>query len=157
MRILMVNKYHYLRGGAERIHFMIDDLLTKAGHEIAHLSMHHPLNTPTIWSGYFLEEVSYERSSWHVSSWKAARRLFGGAGVAKAVERIVSDTSPDVAILGNVYHQLGQSTLMETLAGLEIPMVQMLHDYKIVCPAYLLMRNGKPCVNAGVKVHHWPA
>ena len=145
MRILMVNKFHYRRGGAEHVHFMTERLLTGAGHEIAHLSMHHHRNQESIWEGYFLDEVSYDAAPWDLRSWKAARRLFGGADVAAAVNKIVVDTSPDVAILGNVYHQLGQSTLMDELARLGIPMVHMLHDYKIVCPSYHLLRDGKPC------------
>ena len=141
----MVNKFHYPRGGAERIHFLVGNLMADAGHEVAHLSMRHPHNEPSIWSEYFLEEVDYHAAPWQGGAWKAARRLFGGADVANAVRQIVADTSPDVAVLGNIYHQLGQSTLMEELRRAGIPMVQMLHDFKIVCPSYLLLRNGRPC------------
>ena len=155
MRILMVNKFHYLRGGAERVHFMVGGLLSDAGHEIAHLSMHHPHNHQTIWGRYFLDEVSYDSAPWRPKSWQAARRLFGGPEVARAVGKIVADTSPDVAILGNVYHQLGPSTLMDELARLGVPMVQMLHDYKIACRSYHLLRNRKPCeLCAHQRFHH---
>ena len=145
MRILMVNKFHYPRGGAEISHFLVANLMADAGHEIAHLSMRHPLNEPSLWSEYFLEEVSYEAAPWQSKAWKAVRRMFGGADVANAVRRIVADTSPDVAVLGNIYHQLGPATLMEELRRADIPMVQILHDFKIVCPSYLLLRNGRSC------------
>ena len=145
MRILMANKFHYLRGGAERIHLLIDRLMTQAGHDTAHLCMRHPQNIPSIWDPHFLSEVHYDSPRSPTHAWKAARRLFGGREVAEAVEKIVADTAPDVAVLGNVYHQLGQSTLMATLARLGVPMVHMLHDFKIVCPSYLLLRNAKPC------------
>lgn len=89
MRILMVNKFHYRRGGAEHVHFMAERLLTGAGHEIAHLSMHHHCNQESIWEGYFLDEVSYDAAPWNPRSWKAARRLFGGAEVAAAVNKLL--------------------------------------------------------------------
>ena len=47
MRILLANKYYYLRSGTERYMFNATRLLEKQGHEIIPFAMHHPRNRPT--------------------------------------------------------------------------------------------------------------
>ena len=39
MKILLVNKYHYVKGGSETYYFGLADLLTKLGHEVIYFSM----------------------------------------------------------------------------------------------------------------------
>jgi glycosyltransferase involved in cell wall biosynthesis len=46
--------------------------------------------------------------------------------------------------LHNIYHQLSPSVL-RPLAEQGVPAVMTLHDYKLVCPSYLLLSQGKLC------------
>lgn len=39
MRILLVNKFHYLKGGSEKYYFELANLLKEKGHQIAFFSM----------------------------------------------------------------------------------------------------------------------
>ena len=39
MRILLVNKFHYLKGGSEKYYFELGELLKEHGHEVAYFSM----------------------------------------------------------------------------------------------------------------------
>ena len=41
MKILLVNKYHYVKGGSETYYFGLADLLTKLGHEVIYFSTNH--------------------------------------------------------------------------------------------------------------------
>jgi glycosyltransferase involved in cell wall biosynthesis len=144
MRVLHINKYFFLKGGAEKAYFTFDELLRAAGHETIHLAMAEPRNRPSPWSDYFVSEVRHDRPAWHPDSWKAALRTLG-AGVAGNVRRIARDARPDVALIHNAYHQLGQPALMGTLADLGVPTVHVLHDYKPICGTHDLLRNGQPC------------
>ena len=47
MKILMVNKFHYLKGGSEKYYFELAKLLRKKGHEIAFFSMQNEKNIKT--------------------------------------------------------------------------------------------------------------
>jgi glycosyltransferase involved in cell wall biosynthesis len=144
MRVLHVNKYFYLQGGAEKAFFQFDELLRGAGHETIHFAMAEPRNRPSPWSGYFVPEVRHDRSAWDPESWKAALRTLG-AGVSAPLRRIVRDAQPEVAVIHNAYHQLGQPALMGTLAELGVPTVHVLHDYKPICGTHDLLRDGRPC------------
>ena len=46
MKILLVNKYHYVKGGSETYYFGLADLLTKLGHEVIYFSMADINNKP---------------------------------------------------------------------------------------------------------------
>ena len=35
MRILLVNKFHYLKGGSEKYYFELGELLKEHGHEVS--------------------------------------------------------------------------------------------------------------------------
>ena len=39
MKILLVNKFHYLNGGSEKYYFELGKLLKKYGNEVAYFSM----------------------------------------------------------------------------------------------------------------------
>ena len=54
MRILLVNKYFYRKGGAETYFFALAEGLKELGHEVAFFSMKHPNNEPSRWSKFFV-------------------------------------------------------------------------------------------------------
>ena len=47
MKILLVNKYFYRKGGAETYFFALAEGLKSLGHEVAFFSMQHPNNEPS--------------------------------------------------------------------------------------------------------------
>lgn len=59
MRILLVNKYFYRKGGAETYFFALAEGLKALGHEVAFFSMKHPNNEPSRWNTYFVSEKDY--------------------------------------------------------------------------------------------------
>ncbi len=61
MKILLINKFHYLEGGAERSYFDTADILKSHGHDLAFFSMKHPKNKPSRWSKYFVSNVDYNK------------------------------------------------------------------------------------------------
>src|SRR6476660_8709940 len=59
MRVLLVNAFHYLRGGVERTYFDEARWLTAAGHEVAHLSTHDARNLPSPTAHLFAPGADY--------------------------------------------------------------------------------------------------
>jgi glycosyltransferase involved in cell wall biosynthesis len=143
MKILLINKYHYLRGGAERAYFDTAQILREAGHEVAFFSMQHPKNEPTPWGEYFVEGVEYGDE--HYGWWQKLKivcKIVWNFEAQKRLEQLIRAFQPDVAHVHNIYHQLSPS-LLWTLKKHKIPTVMTLHDYKLVCPNYNLFAQGK--------------
>ena len=58
MRVLMINKFYYLRGGTERYVFDMTGVLERHGHEVIPFAMRHAENRDSLYSPYFVEEIS---------------------------------------------------------------------------------------------------
>src|SRR3990167_10046127 len=61
MKVLLINKFNYLKGGAERVFFDTADLLRSEGHDVAVFSMHHPKNIYSEYSNYFVSFMESEQ------------------------------------------------------------------------------------------------
>jgi len=144
LRILQINKYYYVRGGAERYLFTISRLLEEAGHEVIPFSMRHERNEPTEYDRFFLPEVDYRRERPLAQRLREGARVIWNDEAFRRLSELIAETRPDVAHLHNIAHQLSGS-VVAALAWAGVPAVQSLHDYKMVCPAYRRFRDGKPC------------
>jgi len=144
MRVLGVNKFAYRRGGAEAVFLETGSMLRERGHEWAYFSMRHPDNPGDPAPAYLVSEVEYnpDKFRWNqvwtalqtVYSWKARR----------AFRRALLDFRPDVVHFHNVYHHLTPS-ILSLCHAYGVPSVMTLHDYKVVCPSYMLLSGGRPC------------
>ena len=63
MRILFVNKFHYLKGGSEKYYFELAELMKEKGHEVAFFSMNNDKNISTGCKEYFVEEIDLNTGS----------------------------------------------------------------------------------------------
>jgi len=63
MTILQINKFYYLKGGAERYLFELSDWLEASGVRVIPFAMAHPDNEPSVFSSYFPSHVSTEKVS----------------------------------------------------------------------------------------------
>lgn len=144
MRVLAVNKFYYAAGGAETVFLKTNALLEDAGHEIVPFATSDRRNDPTPWSAYFAPARNYDAPSL-VSRTRAGFAAIYSVAARRAARRLISELQPDIAHLHNIYHQLSLSVIDELKAA-RIPTVMTIHDYKPVCPAYLLLTGaGERC------------
>src|SRR3989338_2455590 len=140
MKIANVNKFYYLRGGAERYFFSLIDLLTAHGHEVIPFSMQHPQNLSTPYDRYFPSYVEFgQKQKFKIqnSKFKILSRMFWSFDVARKFDQLLTDTKPDLIHIHNIYHQLSPS-LLPVAKRHGIPVVMTVHDYKLIWPDYLL-------------------
>ena len=134
MKILMVNKYYFVKGGSERYLFDLKELLENNGHEIIPFAMNDENNFHSEYSQYFVDHVDYEAPfGW--KKLKEAGRLIYSFHARKQIEALIEAAKPDVAHLHMIDHQISPS-ILHSLRKYGIPVVQSVHQYKIVCPNY---------------------
>jgi len=144
MRVIQVNKFHYVKGGAERYYLDLSDALRRRGVAVRHLAMEHPRNRPAQDGDAFVGEVDYRGSLNPLQKIRHGLRSIHNREAARQAMATARGERPVVAHLHNIYHQLSPSVVL-AFARAGVPMVQTLHDYKLVCPAYLLMTGGEIC------------
>ncbi len=133
MKIIEVNKFFYMRRGAERHFLDLISLLEKNGHEVAIFSMQHPENNASKWEKYFVSHVGYNDDD--STLWERMRgigRLWSFEARRK-FKLLLTDFKPDVVHVHNAYHQLSLS-FFPLIRRAGIPLVMTVHDYAMISP-----------------------
>ena len=142
MKVLIVSKFYYYRGGDCTAVFSTEKILRSKGHETAIFSVKHPQNEPSAWERYFPKMVSF--SSGLRGKISAMTHLFHSREVSRKFKKILSDFKPDVVHLHNIHSYI--SPLVAKIAHKRgIRVVWTMHDYKLICPAYICLRENKLC------------
>lgn len=147
MRILLVNKYFYRKGGAETYFFALAEGLRALGHDVAFFSMQHPNNEPSYWSKYFVSEKDYVGDISAFKKVQEASTLIYSFEARRKFEALLEEFKPDVIHMNNVHRQLTLSILdAPYLKKHHVPVVYTAHDYILVCPAYTMVNgHGEVC------------
>ncbi len=143
MRVLLVNKFYYPRGGDCIYTIELEKLLISKGNDVALFSMHHPSNQISKFDRYFPSHIDFNRRSLR-GLISLLVRPFGALEVREKFTRLLNDFKPDIVHLNNIHSQLSPVIAL-ICHNRGIPVVWTLHDYKLICPAYLFLSNGKPC------------
>ncbi len=149
MKILMVDKYYFIKGGAERYCFELSLLLEKNGHEVIPFSMKHADNFTTSYEKFFVENIEYNLNSNLAkikNSLKITSRMIYSIHAKNMLERLIRSVKPDIAHLHMIDHQISPS-ILHVLKKHNIPVIQTVHQYKLACPNYRLynMKRKKIC------------
>lgn len=142
MRVLIVNKFYYPRGGDCVAAMNLERLLKDAGHDVAVFAMQYSENVETQWNGYYASSVDF--TSGIVGKIKAAWRLLGLGDIKRSFSKILDDFKPEIVHLHNIHSYISPAVArLAKQRGCHV--VWTMHDYKLVCPSYLCYYNGKPC------------
>ena len=155
MRVLMLNAFHWLKGGVERTVFDETAWLERAGHEVAHFAIRDPRNLPSPFADHFAPPADYSETT---PAWRQLAQLpraIWSAPAERALEGLLRAWRPDVAHV----HAPSRYLTPSVIAGLErarVPVVMTLHDFKPWCTNRVLFARGEMCVRCkGGK--HWHA
>lgn len=147
MKILNINGYNYPRGGADRCFLELSSLLEAHGHEIIPFSMYHPKNLASPYEDFFVTYIDYPtelgKSGIHPKLTVGERILFSREAQNK-LEKLVEVTQPDLVHIHNFIHEMSTS-ILPVLKKAGLPVLQTLHDYKIVCPNTSFISHDEIC------------
>jgi glycosyltransferase involved in cell wall biosynthesis len=142
MRVLNINKFYYMRGGVERYYFSLTTLLEKHGHDVIPFSMKDERNFPSSFEKYFVSNL--ELGNPGLKMIKHVTRPIWSREAQQKLEALLDEYKPDIAHVHMLYHHLSPSVL-PVLKKRGIPVVMTLHDYKLICPNYLLYTENEVC------------
>jgi glycosyltransferase involved in cell wall biosynthesis len=143
MKVLVANNYYYLRGGCERVMFNDIQAMSAHGVDIVPFAAADPDNVSTPYSKYFVPGADI-RATDPAGRIGAAIDAIHCGRTAQAFAKMLDEQKPDLIHCHNIYGRLSTS-ILATARKYGIPVVLTVHDYKVVCPAYVALKNGKPC------------
>ena len=147
MKVLLVNKFHYRKGGAETYYLTVGAELEKMGHEVAYFSMKHPDNLPCKWDKYFVTQREYNDVKNPIKAVRDGLALVYSNEAKRKFQALCDEFKPDVVHLNNVHRQITLSILdAPYLKDGKVSVFYTAHDYVTVCPGYLMLDGeGRVC------------
>ncbi|MGH9573832.1 MAG: glycosyltransferase family 4 protein [Candidatus Acidiferrales bacterium] len=140
MKILLVHNSYQQPGGEDVVFRAEHDLLAEAGHGVS----------------------VYVRSNHEISSYNSlqkaslAPRTVWAWDTLKEMRQLIAGERPDVVHFHNTFPLVSPSAYFACReAG--VPVVQTLHNPRLLCPAATLHRNGAFCQDCTVTKTFWPA
>lgn len=140
MRILLVNKFHFIKGGAETYYFTLAEALKKAGHEVIFFSMEHKNNFPCEQGKYFVSNKEYNKKTSIFKNIKAFSTLIYSKESYDKMVSLLDFYKPDLAILNNIHRQITTS-IIDALVKHNVKIYWVVHDLILLCPNYQMLDN----------------
>lgn len=144
MKILMVNKFFYIKGGSETYYFALKRLLEKMGHEVIDFSMTDEKNFDSPYKKYYVKSIDYNNNSNFFEKMRSGINVIYSFEARRKFEILVKKTKPDLIHLHLFQHQLSPS-ILDIAKKYDIPTVYTAHDLKMICLNYKMMHHGKIC------------
>lgn len=142
MRVLLANKYWYLKGGAERVVFETKKLLEANGDAVSAFAMRDPKNEASPWERFFVSPVITDGKASFAESLRTMGRMLWSFEAKRKFGALLDEAKPDVVHAHNIYHQLSPS-ILSAAKKRKVPVVMTLHDYHLVSPNYGMFDDGQ--------------
>lgn len=139
MKILLVNKYLYPKGGAESYTLVLGRLLREKGHETEYFGMADGRNVVGNRLGAEVKALDFSEGVLH--NLHAPFRLIYNVEAAGQLTRVLEAFQPDVVHLNNIQFHLTPSVILASdryrrKTGRKLKIVYTAHDYQLVCPSH---------------------
>ena len=144
MKILLINKFHYKKGGSETYYFSLAEALIKKGHEVVFFSMEDSKNELSKEKAYFVSNINYNDKKNLFDNIKYAFKSIYSFEAKKKMEELIIKEKPDIAHIGLLHRQLTFS-IVNVLKKHNIPIVMTMHDLIFTCPNYKMLSNNNIC------------
>lgn len=148
--ILNVSQNYFIQGGSDAYYFMLESLLTEHGHRVVPFAARHPGNLRNQWEDRFPRGADFI----HPGILDLFMFLYS-LPARKAIIRLINDIKIDIAHF-HIYYGKITASVLTPLKKAGIPLVQTLHEYKLLCPVYTLVRHGRICEDCAGR-HFWKA
>jgi glycosyltransferase involved in cell wall biosynthesis len=136
MRILLIHNRYRQPGGEDAVFEAEKALLESHGHEVI----------------TFVEDNARLEG---VNPLKVAVNAIWSREAQRNIRKLIEQTRPDVVHFHNTFLRISPAAYY-TVKDLGLPVVQTLHNYRLICPGALLMRDGKVCEDCLRKIVPWP-
>ncbi len=138
-RVLLAHNFYREAGGEDAVYRNEQRLLEAHGIEVFTYERHN--NETERYNPFQLVQHGV-RVAWNASNYKD-------------IEAIIRQFKPDIAHFHNTFQMISPSAY-QACADHHVPVIQTLHNFRLICPGGLLQRDGIPCEKC-VGTSLWPA
>jgi len=144
MKILLVNKFLYPRGGDALRTLETGNLLSSHGHRVVFWGMEHPSNPEYPYCDYFVSHIDFNNPGGLKRQLQIACNMLYSFEAKRKIDKLIEIERPDIAHLHNFAHQISPS-ILHVFKKYDIPVVMTMHDYKLFCASYAMLSKNRIC------------
>lgn len=137
MKILQCHNYYQLPGGEDQVFAAEGELMESRGHQVVRYTRHN-------------DEVD------QLSRLALVRKTFSNRETYRELRSLIRRERPDVMHCTNIFPLISPSAYAAARAE-RVPIVQTLHNYRLLCPKAQMVRNGAICQKCLSTRTFWPA
>lgn len=139
MKILMVNKFLYQKGGAETYAIKLGEILKQNGHEVEYFGLHNEKNTLFNSADSYVTDMDLTKGVKH--NLTAPFRIIYNAEARKKIRKVLDTFNPDIVHLNNIHFHLTPSIILEVdkyrkQNKTNTKIIYTAHDYQLICPSH---------------------
>ena len=139
MKILLVNKFLYPKGGSETYIFKLGDVLKKHGHTVEYFGLENEKNIVTNSAESYVSHIDFSEGI--KKNLKAPFRIIYSTEARSKIRKVLDAFNPDIVHLNNIQFQLTPSIILETEKyrkekNQNLKIIYTAHDYQLVCPSH---------------------
>ena len=135
--ILLVHNYYQQTGGEDLVVADESRLLESRGHKVVRYTAHN-------------DQVG------SLSKLTLAQRTIWNQETSRELRRVITQHQPHIVHVHNTLPLISPSVYYAAAAE-RLPVVQTLHNYRLMCPAAVCFRSGHVCTDCVGKPFAWPA
>ncbi len=149
MKILLINKFLYPKGGAESYLLRLGTLLKEQGHEVEYFGMEDDRNVVGNSLGEAVSAIDF--STGIRKNLTAPFRIIYCAEARRKLRHVLKHFCPDVVHLNNIQYHLTPSVILAVRDyrqkyGKSVRLFSTAHDYQFICPSHGLFGSDlQPC------------
>ncbi|SDS27895.1 Glycosyltransferase involved in cell wall bisynthesis [Paenibacillaceae bacterium GAS479] len=128
MKILLVHNYYQFKGGEDKVVQQEMSLLQEQGHDVYLYSVH---NDQIKEQGKLKKVRTALESTWSLTEYRTIKKL-------------LMDMKPDLVHVHNFFPLISPS-IFYACNKVGIPVVQTLHNYRLLCPTATFLKDNKVC------------
>lgn len=139
MKILLVNKFLYAKGGAETYVFKLGAYLQAQGHEVQYFGLANEKNTVGNHANAYVTDMDFSKGA--KKNLTAPFRIIYCSEARKKIRKVLDDFQPDVVHMNNIHFHLTPSIILETekyrkQTKRNVKIIYTAHDYQLICPSH---------------------
>jgi len=144
MKVLLVNKFLFPKGGSETYVLKLGRILREKGHEVEYFGMYDSRNTVGNSAGSYVSAMDFNAGI--LKNLTAPFRIIYSSEARRRIRAVLENFQPDVVHFNNIQFHLTPSIILETQkyrtrTGRKVKMVYTAHDYQMVCASHGLFDN----------------
>ena len=137
MKILLIHNNYGIYTGEEAVVDRQIALFQQMGHQVCVYRKTTEGFRGTLWGDF-----------------KGLLQGFYSPGAVKDIKQIMKTDKPDIVIIHNLYPYISPA-ILKHIKKANVPIIMTVHNFRLICPTGLFMRNSQPCELCLGKSHEW--